>query len=69
MTTIATGGLIFLLVIALMALGTPVAFAFLTANLIGAFILMGGWVGTLHSFEVWFHEHRDVSRGPWSDSR
>jgi len=47
MSTIATGGLIFVLVMALMALGVPVAFAFLTANLVGAFLLMGGWIGLL----------------------
>ena len=43
----AIGALIFAMVIALMALGVPVAFAFLGANLIGAFLLMGGWVGML----------------------
>lgn len=42
-----TGALIFTIVIALMALGVPVAFAFLAANLVGAFLLMGGWVGML----------------------
>jgi tripartite ATP-independent transporter DctM subunit len=42
-----TGALIFLLVIALMAMGLPVALAFLGANLIGAFLLMGGWAGML----------------------
>ncbi|MFW2405259.1 MAG: TRAP transporter large permease [Gammaproteobacteria bacterium] len=47
MTTIATGGMIFALVMALMALGVPVAFAFLTANLAGAFLLMGGWSGLI----------------------
>jgi len=46
-TTIATGSLIFALVLMLMAVGVPVAFAFLTANLIGAFMLLGGWVGLL----------------------
>ena len=45
MSTLGTGGLIFALVMALMALGVPVAFAFLTANLAGAFLLLGGWVG------------------------
>ncbi|MBT8445082.1 MAG: TRAP transporter large permease subunit, partial [Gammaproteobacteria bacterium] len=45
MSTLGTGGLIFALVMALMALGVPVAFAFLTANLVGAFLLMGGLVG------------------------
>ena len=47
MTPYETGGLIFVLVIALMALGIPVAFAFLGANLVGAFILMGGTTGML----------------------
>jgi tripartite ATP-independent transporter DctM subunit len=42
-----TGFLIFALVLLLMACGLPVAFAFLGANLIGAFILMGGWIGML----------------------
>ena len=45
MSTMATGGMIFALVMALMALGVPVAFAFLTANLVGAFLLMGGIAG------------------------
>ena len=45
MSTLATGGLIFALVLTLMALGVPVAFAFLTANLAGAFLLLGGWIG------------------------
>jgi tripartite ATP-independent transporter DctM subunit len=44
---IATGAAIFLLVLALMVLGVPVAFAFLGANLIGAFVLMGGFPGLL----------------------
>ena len=47
MSQLETGLLIFALVILLMALGVPVAFAFLGANLIGAFLLMGGWVGLL----------------------
>ncbi len=47
MTGYATGALIFLLVLLLMACGVPVAFAFLGANLLGAFLLMGGWVGML----------------------
>jgi tripartite ATP-independent transporter DctM subunit len=42
-----TGFVIFALVLALMACGLPVAFAFLGANLIGAFIMMGGWIGML----------------------
>jgi len=44
---IAIGAIIFILVLALMALGVPVAFAFLGANLIGAFVLMGGFDGLL----------------------
>ena len=47
MSTIFTGALIFGLVLSLMAIGVPVAFAFLTANLVGAFLLLGGWVGLL----------------------
>ncbi|MDH3509936.1 MAG: TRAP transporter large permease subunit [Gammaproteobacteria bacterium] len=43
----AIGGLIFTLVIFFMAVGVPVAFAFLGANLVGAFLLMGGWIGLL----------------------
>jgi tripartite ATP-independent transporter DctM subunit len=43
----AIGGLIFALVILFMAVGVPVAFAFLGANLVGAFLLMGGWIGLL----------------------
>ena len=38
---------VFFLVIVLMALGVPVAFAFLGANLIGAWFIMGDWVGPL----------------------
>jgi len=41
----AIGGLIFTLVLFFMAVGIPVAFAFLGANLVGAFLLMGGWIG------------------------
>ena len=47
MSTIFTGALIFGLVLSLMAIGVPVAFAFLSANLVGAFLLLGGWVGLL----------------------
>ena len=43
-----TAGLaIFLLVLAFMAMGVPVAFAFLAANLLGAWILVGDWFGPL----------------------
>jgi tripartite ATP-independent transporter DctM subunit len=42
-----TGAFIFALVLLLMLLGVPVAFAFLTANLIGAWFLMGGFEGML----------------------
>jgi tripartite ATP-independent transporter DctM subunit len=42
-----TGALIFALVLLLMVLGVPVAFAFLGANLLGAFLLMGGFSGML----------------------
>lgn len=44
---VATGAFIFALVLTLMALGVPVAFAFLGANLVGAVLLMGGWEGLL----------------------
>ena len=43
-----TAGLaVFLLVLAFMAMGVPVAFAFLAANLLGAWILVGDWFGPL----------------------
>ena len=38
---------VFFLVIAFMALGVPVAFAFLAANLLGAWLIMGDWFGPL----------------------
>jgi len=44
---VATGAFIFLLVLLFMVLGVPVAFAFLAANLVGAFLLMGGVEGLL----------------------
>ncbi len=44
---VATGVLIFMLVLAFMVLGVPVAFAFLAANIIGAVLLMGGYEGLL----------------------
>ena len=43
----ATGAFVFLLVLLFMLLGVPVAFAFLAANLVGAFLLMGGFAGLL----------------------
>lgn len=43
----ATGAFIFLLLLLFMVLGVPVAFAFLAANLVGAFLLMGGLEGLL----------------------
>jgi len=43
----ATGAFVFVLVLLFMLLGVPVAFAFLAANLIGAFLLMGGFEGLL----------------------
>lgn len=43
----AAGLAVFLLVIAFMAVGVPVAFAFLAANLLGAWILVGDWFGPL----------------------
>jgi len=42
-----TGAYIFILVLLFMLLGVPVAFAFLAANLVGAFLLMGGFEGLL----------------------
>ena len=43
-----TAGLaVFFLVLAFMAMGVPVAFAFLAANLLGAWILVGDWYGPL----------------------
>ena len=42
---VSIGIFIFALVLLLMALGIPVAFGFLLANIVGAFLLMGGWVG------------------------
>ena len=44
---VTSGLAIFLLVLLFMALGVPVAFAFLAANLAGAYVLMGGWPGLL----------------------
>ncbi len=44
---IETGALIFVLVLMLMVMGVPVAFAFLAANLLGAWLLMGGTEGLL----------------------
>ena len=43
----AAGLAVFLLVLAFMAMGVPVAFAFLAANLLGAWILVGDWFGPL----------------------
>ncbi|MEE4186616.1 MAG: TRAP transporter large permease [Gammaproteobacteria bacterium] len=43
----ATGLLVFLLVLLLMVLGIPVAFAFLAANMLGALLIMGGVSGLL----------------------
>ncbi len=47
MSPIETGALIFGLVMLLMAIGIPIAFSFLLANLVGAFLLMGGVNGLL----------------------
>lgn len=47
MTPLELGGLVFALVLLLMIAGMPVAFAFLGANLVGAFFLLGGWAGWL----------------------
>jgi len=43
----AIGAFVFFLVLAFMLLGVPVAFAFLAANIVGAFIIMGGFDGLL----------------------
>ncbi len=42
---------VFLLVFAFMALGVPVAFAFLAANLVGAWMILGGWLGPLQAVD------------------
>ena len=39
------GGMMIGLVVGLMALGIPVAFAFLLSNIVGAFLFMGGLAG------------------------
>ncbi len=44
---IASGSLVFVIVLLLMLSGMPVAFAFIGANLIGALILLGGWPGLM----------------------
>jgi len=41
----AAGGLMLAMVLGLMALGFPVAFAFLSANVVGVVLFMGGSVG------------------------
>ena len=41
------GVFIFVLVLVLMAFGVPVAIGFLFSNIVGAFLLMGGWVGVV----------------------
>ena len=46
-SSMTAGIAVFLLVIAFMALGVPVAFAFLAANLLGAWLIMGDWFGPL----------------------
>jgi len=47
----AAGVAVFLLVFVFMALGVPVAFAFLAANLVGAWIIMGDWFGPLQAVD------------------
>ncbi len=44
---ISIGLLIFVLVLLLMAFGVPVAFGFLLSNIVGAFLLVGGWAGVV----------------------
>ena len=41
------GVFIFALVLLLMVFGVPVAFGFLLGNIVGAFLLVGGWVGVV----------------------
>jgi len=47
----SAGIAVFLLVFAFMAMGVPVAFSFLAANLAGAWIIMGGWPGLLQAVD------------------
>ena len=47
----AAGAAIFLLALTLMIIGVPVAFAFLAANMVGAFVLMGGFVGIVQAVD------------------
>ncbi len=47
MTPVETGLLVFAVVLVLMAIGVPVVFAFLAANLLGAWLLLGGVAGLL----------------------
>lgn len=48
---LTAGAAIFFLALFLMLAGVPVAFAFLTANLIGAFLLMGGVAGLIQAVD------------------
>ena len=50
-----TGAFIFVLVLLFMLLGVPVAFAFLAANLVGAFLLMGANVFFFQSHGILKH--------------
>ncbi len=51
MSPLEAGALVFAVVLLLMALGMPVLFAFLGANLLGAWLLMGGVAGLLQAVD------------------
>ena len=51
MSPVEAGVLVFAAVLVLMALGVPVLFAFLGANLLGAWLLMGGIAGLLQAVD------------------
>lgn len=51
MSPVEAGALLFTLVLALMLLGFPVVFAFMGANLVGAWILFGGLPGLLQAVD------------------
>lgn len=51
MSPVESGALVFATVLVLMALGVPVLFAFLGANLLGAWLLMHGFAGLLQAVD------------------
>ncbi len=51
MSPIDAGLLVFALLLVLMVLGVPVLFAFLGANMVGAWLLMGGAIGLLQAVD------------------